>query len=65
MANTTITIAPALVQKAWAKATWEAGIHKAFFEKFTGTDAGSIVQVKEELKKELKKLKEWKQKQRQ
>lgn len=52
MANTTITIAPNLVQKAWAKATWEAGIHKAFFEKFTGTDAGSIVQVKEELKKE-------------
>ena len=52
MANTTITIAPALVQKAWAKATWEAGIHKAFFEKFTGTDAGSIVQVKEELKKD-------------
>ena len=52
MANTTITIAPNLVQKAWAKATWEAGIHKAFFDKFTGTDAGSIVQVKEELKKE-------------
>ena len=52
MANTTITIAPNLVQKALAKATWEAGIHKAFFEKFTGTDAGSIVQVKEELKKE-------------
>ena len=52
MANTTITIAPNLVQKAWAKATWEAGIHKAFFEKFTGTDAGSIVQVKEELKQE-------------
>ena len=52
MANTTITVAPNLVQEAWAKATWSAGIHKAFFDKFTGTDAGSIIQVKEELKKD-------------
>lgn len=52
MANTTITIAPALVQQAWAKATWEAGLHKAFFEKFTGTGADSIIQIKEELKKD-------------
>ena len=52
MANTTITVAPNLVQEAWAKATWSAGIHKSFFDKFTGTDAGSIIQVKEELKKD-------------
>ena len=52
MANTTITIAPNLVQLAWAKDTWTAGIHKAFFDKFTGKDAGSIIQVKEELKKD-------------
>lgn len=52
MANTSIaTVAPDLVQKAWAKATWEAGIHESYFNKFTGTSSGSIVQIKEELKK--------------
>lgn len=49
MANT--TIATNLVQKAWAKATWEAGMHKSYFEKFTGTGADSIVQIKTELQK--------------
>lgn len=52
MADTTITVAPNLVQQAWAKDTWSSAWHKAFFEKFTGTTAGSIVQVKTELKKE-------------
>lgn len=52
MANTTITVSPNLVQLAWAKDTWSAGIHKSFFDKFTGKDAGSIIQVKEELKKD-------------
>lgn len=50
MAKTTVP--SSLVKKAWAKATWEAGIRQAFFSKFTGTSAGSIVQIKEELKKE-------------
>lgn len=50
MANTTVPAA--LVKKAWAKATWEAGLQKAFFSKFTGEGAGNIVQIKTELKKE-------------
>lgn len=50
MAKTTVP--SSLVKKAWAKATWEAGMQQAFFSKFTGTNAGSIVQIKEELKKE-------------
>ena len=42
-------IAPELVMRAWAKNTWESGFNKSFFEKFTGTSPGSIIQVKEEL----------------
>lgn len=51
-ADSTITIAPNLVQEAWAKDTWEAGVEKTFFNKFTGKSALDIVQIKEELKKE-------------
>jgi N4-gp56 family major capsid protein len=51
MANTTITIAPELVQQAWAKDTWKAGVEQTFFDKFTGTSADSIVQVRTELQK--------------
>ena len=50
MANTTIPVS--LVKKAWAKDTWESGLSQSFFEKFTSTSAGSIIQLKEELKKE-------------
>jgi N4-gp56 family major capsid protein len=52
MALTTITVAPSLVQEAWAKATWEAGFEKAFFNRFMGAGADSIIQVKEELTKQ-------------
>lgn len=41
----------ALVQKAWAEDTWKAGLHKSYFEKFTGKGADSIVQIKTELQK--------------
>ncbi len=51
-ADTTITVAPNLVQEAWAKATFAAGVEKTFFNKFMGTAPTSIVQVKEELQKE-------------
>lgn len=51
MANTTITIAPALVQQAWAKDTWKAGVEQTFFDKFTGTGADSIIQIRTELQK--------------
>lgn len=51
MANTTITIAPNLVQQAWAKDTWKAGLEQTFFDKFTGTGADSIVQIRTELQK--------------
>lgn len=49
MADTRIPIE--LVLKTWAKKAWEAGWHNAFFEKFTGSDARSIIHVKEELAK--------------
>lgn len=49
MAKTTIP--SSLVMKAWAKNTWEAGLRKAFFNKFTGEGAGNIIQIKTELKK--------------
>lgn len=48
----TTTIPAALVKKAWAKDTWESGKDQSFFAKFTGTGANSIIQLKEELKKE-------------
>lgn len=41
----------ALVKKAWAEDTWKAGLHKSYFEKFTGKGADSIVQIKTELQK--------------
>lgn len=40
-----------LVLKAWAKKTYEAGIHDAFFSRFMGRDAKSIIHMKEELSK--------------
>ena len=40
-----------LVLKAWAKQAWEAGLHDSFFHKFMGSNARSIIQVKEDLKK--------------
>lgn len=49
MANTTIP--HELVMKAWSKKCWEAGLRDCFFNKFTGTGADSIVQIKEELQK--------------
>lgn len=49
MANTTIP--ESLIMKAWAKDTWESGLHKAFFSKFTGNGADNIVQIKTELQK--------------
>lgn len=45
------TIPQSLVLKAWAKKTYEAGIHEAFFSRFMGTDAKAIVHRKEELSK--------------
>lgn len=44
-----VEVAPELLMRAWAKSTWEAGMRKAFFDKFTGTSPSSIIQVKEEL----------------
>ena len=41
--------APNLIMQAWAKSTFEAGLRKSFFDKFTGTSPSSIIQVKEEL----------------
>lgn len=49
MAKTTVP--QELVLKAWAKTCWEAGLRKAFFQKFTGKDSSSIVQIKTELQK--------------
>lgn len=40
-----------LVLKAWAKKSYEAGIHDAFFSRFMGSDARSIIHRKEELAK--------------
>lgn len=47
----TTKIPDTLVMKAWAKDTWASGLHKSYFEKFTGTGADSIVQIKTELQK--------------
>ena len=49
MAKTTVP--RELVLKAWAKTCWEAGLRKAFFQKFTGKDSSSIVQIKTERQK--------------
>lgn len=48
----TTTIPAELVRKAWAKDTWQAAMNNLFFNKFMGTDANSIIQVKEDLKKD-------------
>lgn len=46
------TVIPqSLVMKYWAKTTYEAGIKNAFFSKFMGSDARSIVHRKTELAK--------------
>ncbi len=47
----TTTIPNEVIMKAWAKNTWEAAIEETFFNKFTGRDAGSVIQIKEELAK--------------
>lgn len=41
-----------LVQQAWGKSTWKAALNNIFFDKFTGNDAKSIVQIVDDLKKE-------------
>ena len=46
------TVPSALVKKAWAKSTWQAAMNNIFFSKFTGTDAGSIIQVLTDLSKD-------------
>ena len=46
------SIPTALVQKAWGKDTWKAAMKNIFFDKFTGKDANSIVQVVDNLKKD-------------
>lgn len=48
----TTTVPVELVRKAWAKDTWQAAMNNLFFNKFMGTDANSIIQVKEDLKKD-------------
>ena len=43
------TIAPELVLKAWAKATWDFGRKDSYFKKFMGHGRDSIIQVQEDL----------------
>ena len=45
------TIDPALVMKAWAKATWDIGKKEAYFNKFMGHSQESIIQVQEDLRR--------------
>ena len=47
-----VSVAPALVKSAWALDTWESGLHKAFFDKFTGNSPENIIQIREELSKD-------------
>jgi len=49
MADTKIPVS--LVMQSWAKDAWEAGKNEAYFNRFMGKDAGSIIHVKEELYK--------------
>lgn len=49
---TATNIPESLKLQAWAKDTWSAGLHQSYFEKFFGTSADSIIQLREELKKE-------------
>ncbi len=51
-ADTELTsLAPELIMQAWARDTWDNGKKKSFFDKFTGTDPTSIIQLREELLK--------------
>ncbi|MDF2499301.1 MAG: Phage capsid protein [Anaerosporomusa subterranea] len=50
MADTVIPVA--LRQKAWAKETWTAAVKESFFANFMGKTSDSLIQIKEELKKE-------------
>jgi len=50
MADTVIPVA--LRQKAWAKETWTAAVKESFFANFMGKSSDSLIQIKEELKKE-------------
>ena len=47
-----LPIAPALVRMAWAADTWESGLHRAFFDKFTGNSPENVIQIREELSKD-------------
>lgn len=47
-----VPVAPDLVKVAWALETWESGMHKAFFDKFTGNSPENIIQIREELSKD-------------
>ena len=47
-----VSVAPDLVKVAWALDTWESGMHKAFFDKFTGNSPENIIQIREELSKD-------------
>lgn len=47
-----LSISPELVKIAWAKDTWESGLHRAFFDKFTGNSPENIIQIREELAKD-------------
>ena len=47
-----VSVAPDLVKTAWALDTWESGMHKAFFDKFTGNSPENIIQIREELSKD-------------
>lgn len=47
-----VSVAPDLVKIAWALDTWESGLHKAFFDKFTGNSPENIIQIREELSKD-------------
>ena len=47
-----VSVAPDLVKAAWALDTWESGVHKAFFDKFTGNSPENIIQIRTELSKD-------------
>ena len=43
------TIAPELILKSWAKATWDFGKKESYFSKFMGHGRDSIIQIQEDL----------------
>lgn len=43
------TIDPALILKAWAKATWDFGKKESYFNRFMGHSRDSIIQIHEDL----------------